>query len=458
MKSHSWLWIVLGVAGGLLFLVTVVLKIVSRMADRLGYAMPCPVSLVWLVDNPLRQRYMRPVLAWVGIQPGETVLELGPGPGVFTVPAAQRVGPQGRLVAVDIQPQMIAQTEQRVRSAGLTNVDTHVASAYDLPLANESVDRAFLVSVLQEVPDAARALAELRRVLKPDGIVSITAEFLDPDYWFLGETIRRLEAAGFTLVDHFGNLWRYTTNFRKVEGNAIGSSYYVARQERLLRQFDNVARRVRPILEAHYEQAFVEIVTADARLEYARLIPQLPYIGGRGNRHTWNLVGSAWFLALYRAMRAHGRAIDEIGQLFTDMYSAWFDTYPSWLLRLQGWYMFTPLARWQLNRQARLSQQRRYSGDWVFTTLPPHNGYDFGVDHTECGILKFLQARGTTELMPYLCPLDFVLSERMNLGLVRTTTLAEGAECCDFRFKHGGETRWSAARPKEVTYASSETS
>jgi hypothetical protein len=56
---------------------------------------------------------------------------------------------EGRLVAVDIQPEMIAQVEKRVREAGLANLETHVSDAYHLPLEDESLDRAFLVTVLR---------------------------------------------------------------------------------------------------------------------------------------------------------------------------------------------------------------------------------------------------------------------------------------------------------------------
>jgi hypothetical protein len=283
-------------------------------------------------------------------------------------------------------------------------------------------------------------------VLKPNGILSLTGEFLDPDYRFLGETIHKLEAAGFVLVNRFGNVWRYTANFRRVDGDATGRSYYVARQNHLLREFDGVVQRVRPLLNDRYDPQFAEAVAAEARQEYTRLIPQLPYIGGRGNKLTWNLIGTAWFVAFYRAMKAHGRPIEEIGRLLTEMYKVWLDAYPGWLLRLQGWFTFTPLYQWQLEQRAQQSQERRYPGDWVLTRVPP-NGYDFGVDYTECGIVKFCRAQGAAELLPYLCPLDFIMSERMKLGLVRTTTLAAGGERCNFRFKRGGETEWPVVAP-----------
>jgi ubiquinone/menaquinone biosynthesis C-methylase UbiE len=209
------MWILLGIIGGLLLFWLGPLKLLSWLAGRLGHSAPCPAALSCIVNNPIRRRYMRPVLDRVGIRPGERVLELGPGPGAFTVEAARRVGSGGRLVAVDIQPEMIAQVEKRVQEAGLTNVETHVASAYDLPLDDASIDRVFLVTVLPEIPDRQRALVELRRVLKPGGELSITEEFLDPDYPLARTTAAWVAEAGFELAERYGNWWIYTLNFRR---------------------------------------------------------------------------------------------------------------------------------------------------------------------------------------------------------------------------------------------------
>ncbi len=207
--------ILLGTVGALVLLLLVVLKVAVRIAKRLGWSGACPVGLNWILDNPVRRRYAASVLDRVGILEGERVLELGPGPGVFSLDAARRTGTYGRLICADIQPGMIARVAARAREARLGNIEARVASAYELPLDDESMDRAFLVSVLSEIPDQGRALMELRRVLKAGGILSITEEFPDPDYLFPSETIRRLLPHGFRPESRFGSFWRYTLNFRR---------------------------------------------------------------------------------------------------------------------------------------------------------------------------------------------------------------------------------------------------
>ncbi len=213
MKTKNALWIVTALLGGVVVFWLFGLKLILKL--KKGRGEPCPTSWSWIVDNSLRRWDVRHALDRAGLRHGETVLELGPGPGAFTVDAAQRVGPEGRLIAVDIQPGMIAQVEARVKAAGVTNVETHIASAYDLPIEDGTVDRAFLITVLPEIPDPVRALCELHRVIKPGGIVSTTEEFLDPDYPRQATTIAWADAAGFELAERYGNWWNYTLNLRR---------------------------------------------------------------------------------------------------------------------------------------------------------------------------------------------------------------------------------------------------
>lgn len=203
------------ITAALVFFWAVILKLLVRAGRLFNLTGPCPASLAWVVDNPVRRFYTRDLMDRIGIKPGEHVLELGPGPGAFTMKAAGKAGEGGLLTAVDIQPEMIEKLNEKIKKGGVENVRTHVASAYDLPLADACVDRVFLVTVLTEIPDQGRALDEIRRVLKPGGVLSVTEEFLDPDYPFASETVRMVTRQGFRVVNKSGNFWVYTVNFTK---------------------------------------------------------------------------------------------------------------------------------------------------------------------------------------------------------------------------------------------------
>ena len=190
------------------------------LAQRYKGTRACPYAGRWILDN-LPRRVIQPVRSTVDsfhVAEGQTVLELGPGSGYFSVEVARRVGQEGRLVCVDIQPKMIEALRRRLLREGVANVMPMVGNALALPLADRSVDRAFLVTVLGEVPDRPRTLAELRRVLKLGGILSVTETLPDPDYQF-PDVVRDLcLASGFRLVEHRRRLLGFTMNFAADEG------------------------------------------------------------------------------------------------------------------------------------------------------------------------------------------------------------------------------------------------
>ena len=234
MRTRKWLWTITKILGGLLLYFFVGLKVQSRLAAALGKPRACPAACAWVLERPGRIRQEVPqVLDRIGISAGERVLEVGCGPGVYTVQAARRLEPDGQLIAVDLQREMVERASERVREAGLDNVEFYVVDAHQLPLADASVDRAFLVGVLPEIPNPQGALSELHRVLRPRGSLSISEGFFDPDYRFAFETIRQVQQAGFEWVERFGNFWQYTVNFQKVpesftRGNSPSTCAYAS--------------------------------------------------------------------------------------------------------------------------------------------------------------------------------------------------------------------------------------
>ncbi|HTK05863.1 MAG TPA: methyltransferase domain-containing protein [Ktedonobacteraceae bacterium] len=214
---RNGLLLAIGSTSGALFSILVGSKVFYRIASHQGKQGPALAhGGGWIRESSGRLRKIPLMLDWMRLRAGERVLELGAGTGQFTILAARRLGHKGRLYAFDIQPEMIARVQQKVNAAQLTNVHTQVAAAYELPLDDCSIDKAMLVNVLPEIPDHQRALHEVARVLQPHGTLYISEEFSEPGYWFISETIRRVEQTGqFVLSTQRGNWWRYTLGFRK---------------------------------------------------------------------------------------------------------------------------------------------------------------------------------------------------------------------------------------------------
>jgi ubiquinone/menaquinone biosynthesis C-methylase UbiE/N-acetylglutamate synthase-like GNAT family acetyltransferase len=112
------------------------------------------------------------------LKPGETVLDLGSGAGFDLFLAAQRVGPEGRAIGVDMTREMVARARLNAaefqRRTGLDNVVFHLGQIELLPLADASVDVVISNCVLNLSPDQAAVWKEIARVLKPGGRVSIS--------------------------------------------------------------------------------------------------------------------------------------------------------------------------------------------------------------------------------------------------------------------------------------------
>jgi SAM-dependent methyltransferase len=103
------------------------------------------------------------------LHPGSTVLDIGCGAGTDLLLAAQRVGPTGRAIGVDMTADMLARTRASATTMGLTNVDLRAGDAESLPVDTASVDVVISNGVLNLTTDKTQAFAEIARVVSPGG-------------------------------------------------------------------------------------------------------------------------------------------------------------------------------------------------------------------------------------------------------------------------------------------------
>ena len=192
---------------------------VAKIVRKLRH-FPAPAFIGRLLDSGYRRR-IQPLEQMVersGIKKGMKVLDLGCGSGAFTPLVARAVDRNGMVYALDVQPAMLKQLERKLSRPeyrDIKNIKLIEGNAYELPFDDASLDLVYMVTVLQEIPDRNRALAEVKRVLKRGGFLAVTELFPDPDYPWKSTTIKLGEAAGFKVDEVAGNFFNYTVRFKK---------------------------------------------------------------------------------------------------------------------------------------------------------------------------------------------------------------------------------------------------
>lgn len=170
----------------------------------------------WALDQELPHLTRETALEILAPAPGEHALEIGPGTGLFSLPVARALEPGGTLEVFDIQQKMLDHTLAAAAEHGVENIVATQGDARELPYADASFDAAYLVTVLGEIPGQARALAELRRVLRPGGRLVVGEFMLDWHAVPLPLLCRRSARAGFRYERRSGALYSYLALFTAV--------------------------------------------------------------------------------------------------------------------------------------------------------------------------------------------------------------------------------------------------
>jgi len=159
------------------------------------------------MESRLRQWLMNPAktLRGAGIEPGQTVLEVGCGTGFFTIPAAELIGDQGCLVAMDALSDYTKRVSKKVQAAGLENVRVVKRDALDTGLDAASIDKVLLFGVIPfPFLPLNLLLPEMHRVIKPEGSLAV---WLFPVSGWVPKWI--LQSGLFTFVSRRNGVYNY---------------------------------------------------------------------------------------------------------------------------------------------------------------------------------------------------------------------------------------------------------
>ena len=160
------------------------------------------------------------------IQPGQVVCDLGAGNGFYTLWLAKLVGEKGRVLAVDIQPEMLEMLKQRAEREKIANIELILGTTVDPKLPEGKLDLVLVVDTYHELSNPAEVLAAVRKSLKKDGRLALVEFRLEDDTVPIKvlhrmskeQIMKEFTANGFKLVDQFDGLpWQHLMFFSRDE-------------------------------------------------------------------------------------------------------------------------------------------------------------------------------------------------------------------------------------------------
>jgi len=218
-------------------------------------------------------------------------------------------------------------------------------------------------------------------------------------------------------------------------------NYYTTHEGRFMNEIKMALPYYQRVVADAYGAEFAREIAAETIEGFRALLPEMPYIGGNENPLTTNLTLTAPLMVLYQSLSKRGKTALEAARLIYLGTASMYSNFPfNAILWMRGRREFSNRNLDMTRQRAIRSQERRYPQNWVAEFVPGDGKtFIYGINYTECGILKYLAAHGVSEISPYLCSLDIPMCRAMHVGFSRTETLAKGDARCNFRFFRWGE-------------------
>ena len=220
--------------------------------------------------------------------------------------------------------------------------------------------------------------------------------------------------------------------------DGTSGNYYLARRQKLIADFADTLEGVNQFLTPEFGPLRSRMITQQALKNFEARLPSLPDVGGERNWDSEFIPMSAWYVSLYEPLRQNGKTAADVGKLIYDLNRYSLSGVSPEAARTEQERLFSPKYLQYMQEWAVWTQKRELSANWVAHFVPGSGrDFDYGIDYTECGLVKYCRSQGVPELAPYICPTDFDRSRAYGTGLQRSRTIARGDGICDFRYKKG---------------------
>ena len=173
------------------------------------------------LDSPKRREMLptRTVLNKIGLNEGARLADIGCGIGYFSIPAADVIGPQGIVFALDVSKEMIEELDKKIEENGIENIRTVITDKYNFKLKDNSVSYAFICTVLHEIEDGMAFINETKRILALGGKIAVVEWIRAESDW--GPPVdHRLDSSDVKIMLH-------AAGFKEIEYLKLNEHFYI---------------------------------------------------------------------------------------------------------------------------------------------------------------------------------------------------------------------------------------
>ena len=209
--------------------------------------------------------------------------------------------------------------------------------------------------------------------------------------------------------------------------------YYKSNMERYRKDISDLLSYVRPEIKNVFSMEPDSVIRQTQEAFINELLIDMPYVGGKKNSNdTSNLISCCEFAAVFIIGKRHGIENEQIGLLIN---TAWKKKHKKVSLktsqilqRLLDKKVIHILLRSFADKSIRMSEEYDYA--WRFEYEKPDEEYSVKINCTCCGACRFLNEKGLSDIMPYVCNIDFETAAAFGIPYYRNKAIAYGDECC----------------------------